>query len=160
MHSLRISPAPTAQGTLPRQLALLFDGKQRLLVNLGAPTRDGAAQWVQLPAPIATSCLSIVITQAGQPGSGPPGAGAQPAALGKVAIYSELDADTSDAGLQRLAERAATGDFASGEAALRTLRAYLERSREPKAPVVPCRCCRPLLPYYRAHRAAGRSAPV
>ena len=126
VHALRIVPAAASQGALPRQLALLLDGKQRLTIDLSPAARDSAAQWVQLPTPIATSCLSLVITV--------PAPGGQPAALGKVAIYSELDADTSDAGLRRLAERAASTDFASGEAALRTLRAFVERerSREPK----------------------------
>lgn len=126
VQALRITPAPRSQGGLPRQLALLFDGredgaKKRILINLNPNGREGEAQWVQLPAPIATSCLSLLITQ--------PGAGAQPTALGKVAIFSELDADTSDAGLRQLASRAATADFTSAEAALRTLRSIIEREK-------------------------------
>ncbi len=124
VRALRITPAPRSQGALPRQLALIFDGrdagaKKRLLINLNG--REGEAQWVQLPAPIAASCLSLLITQ--------PASGAQPTALGKVAIFSELDADTSDAGLRQLASRAATADFTSAEAALRTLRTIIEREK-------------------------------
>lgn len=124
VQALRITPAPPSQGALPRQLALVFSAReagprQRLLVDLSPQNRD--AQWVQLPAPIASSCLSLLITQ--------PAPGGQPTALGKVAIFSELDADTSDAGLRRLAERAAGADFTSAEAALRTLRALIERER-------------------------------
>ena len=126
VQALRISPAPASQGALPRQLALILDAKQRLVVNLSPPARDGAAQWVQLPTPAASSCLSLVITQ--------PDPGGQPTALGKVAIFSELDADQSDAGLRRLAERAASADFASAEAALRTLRAYIDRERSRATP--------------------------
>lgn len=124
IQALRITPAPRTQGGLPRQLALLFDGrdagaKQRILINLNG--REGEVQWVTLPAPIASSCLSLLITQ--------PGAGSQPTALGKVAIFSELDADTSDAGLRQLASRAATADFTSAEAALRTLRTIVDREK-------------------------------
>ena len=137
VHALRIVPAAVSQGALPRQLALLFDGKQRLNINLSPPLRDGAAQWIQLPSPIATSCLSIVITV--------PAPGGQPAALGKVAIYSELDADTSDAGLRRLAERAASTDFGhrGGRAGARcglSLSASAAATRRP--PDAPRRCCR------------------
>lgn len=126
VQALRITPAPLSQGALPRQLALILDAKQRLVVNLSPPGRDGAAQWVQLPTPMESSCLSLVITQ--------PDPSGQPTALGKAAIFSELDADQSDAGLRRLAERAASADFASAEAALRTLRAYIDRERSRATP--------------------------
>lgn len=128
VQALRITPAPASQGALPRQLALIFgrEAQQRLLVNLSPATRDGLPQWVQLPTPVTSSCLSLVITQ--------PDPGGQPMALGKVAIFSELDADQSDAGLRQLAERAASADFASAEAALRTLRAYIDRERTRATP--------------------------
>jgi hypothetical protein len=119
---VRITPAPAAQGALPRQLALVFDARQHLLVNL-PPSRDGAPQWIALPTPVATSCLSLVVTQ--------PADKAPVTALGKVAIFSELDADTSAAGLRRLAERAASADSTAGEAAARTLRALIEREKDP-----------------------------
>ena len=73
------------------------------------PGRAGAApvQWLLLPASVAGDCLSLVVAAA------PPNA-----AIGDVAIYSELD---GPAGLAAIAAQVAGSEGSRGEGAARTL---------------------------------------
>lgn len=112
VRALRIEAAsPASQGALPRKLALIFENKNIVDVEL----QPGAAvQWIQLAEPVAARCLSVVVREGATAGT----------AIGELAIYSELD---GTAGLPGLVERVAGSDSANAEGALRTLRAALAR---------------------------------
>lgn len=117
VRGLRIEAAPAGQGALPRRLALIFESKSVVDVELQP---GGAVQWLQLSEPVATRCLSVVVRE-GAPGSAY-------TALGELSIYSELD---GTAGLPALVERVAGGDSSDAEGALRTLRTVLARRPPP-----------------------------
>ena len=122
IHAVRIEaprPAPggTSPGTLPRQVALTFEPGSTAPLLLDLPG-TGGVHWVRLAQPVKSRCVSVVVT-------GP--AEVQHAALGEVAIYSELDAKPADATLPQLVILAATGGSAEADAALRTLLSLVEQ---------------------------------
>lgn len=105
-HALRALRISAARGRpLPSRLSLIVSGTVRFDVDLAS----APVQWVTFPADAAPSadCLSLVIRD-----------GAPDAAIGDVAIYSELD---GQGGLTTVAGLVASGTGSRGEGAARTL---------------------------------------
>lgn len=103
-HAPRAIRVTAARGQpLPTRLLLILGQAQRFQVELGA----APVQWLLLPASVAGDCLSLVVAAA------PPNA-----AIGDVAIYSELD---GPAGLAAIAAQVAGSEGSRGEGAARTL---------------------------------------
>lgn len=112
-------PAKAESRGLPRRILLIFDQPPVIEVEL-LPT--AATQWLVLPQPVASRCVSLVIaeTQIEKPR-----AESALTAIGEVAIYSELDGST---GPTALFAQMAQGDPERVAGASRTLLSLLQRN--------------------------------
>ncbi len=111
--ALRIAPATQRPGVprvrSPRTLAAVFADGKSVVFDLLPGERP---QWVRLPRPVASPCVSLVVVQ-GAAGLGKN----EQTGLGEAGVYSDLDGQ-GPAGLARIA---AGEEYVAGEGAARAL---------------------------------------
>ncbi|MCS6916047.1 MAG: HEAT repeat domain-containing protein [Myxococcota bacterium] len=116
-HSIRgllvVPAAGPAAPRPPRAMAAVFADGKSIHFNLV----QAGPQWIELPQPVSSPCVSLVIVV---------GAPEGPTGLGEVAAYSELDGQ----GARGLADLVAAADTAAAEEAMRVLEQLLPRQTQ------------------------------